>query len=119
MSVRDHIKPIPDHHLGVPPFMLRELYTMGLNAPKQHIEVTKVLYDKLCALAEAALSGNIPSDVVDSEEKAAMYATHLILDAAVLHDALSHCGVPVGEFPFNDLADKIFPKGVDKPEVLQ
>ncbi|MBQ3569572.1 MAG: hypothetical protein IJA20_02740 [Methanocorpusculum sp.] len=116
MAVIDHIKPLEHHSCGIPPQVMFHMKRLDKQSSKRMIDLAMSSYDKLVYLIEKALHGDVP---VDSEERAAEYASHLILDAAFIHDCLCHAGCIVGAFPYDHLADRILPKPEQEQKVLQ
>lgn len=107
MAVIDHIKPLKNHSCGIPPQVMFHMKRLDKQSSKRMIDLALQSYDKVLSLIEKALHGDVP---VDSEERAAEYASHLILDAAFIHDCLSQAGCIVGKFPYDHLADRLLPK---------
>ena len=107
MSVVDHIKPIEHHALGIPQVMLFHVRNFNPQSPSWMIGIVQETYEKLLRFIEQGLHGNVP---IASEEAAAEYVSHLILDAAFLHDRLTAAGVVLGKFPYDYLADRILPR---------
>lgn len=115
MAVVDHIKPLENHSSGIPPQVMFHMKRLNTQSSKRMIDLAMQSYDKVLRLIEKGLSGDVP---VDSEQRAAEYVSHLILDAAFIHDCLCHAGCVVGKFPYDYLADKLLPRP-EKPEVVQ
>lgn len=113
MAVIDYIKPLEHHTSGLPPmvmFYMRQL-NPGLDLDRKFIDLTQEAYEKILRFIEQGLHGDVP---VNSEEKAAEAVSHLILDAAFVHDRLCAAGVVVGAFPYDYLAEKLLPKKKDE-----
>lgn len=108
MAVRDKIKPLEHHSPGFPPVVLEVLKYLSPSSPAMMISLASRAYEKMCELIEDGLNGHgVP---VDEEERAAEYVAHLIIDTAILHDALNRAHVFTGEYPYNDYADIILPR---------
>ena len=107
MAVADYIMPIQNHHSGIPPQFMYHMKRLNKQSPKAMIDLAIKSYEKVLTYIERALNGDVPSE---SEAQAADIASHLILDAAFMHDCLSHAGCIVGKFPYDYLADKILPR---------
>ena len=52
------------------------------------------------------------------EQECADLAAHLIIDAAYVNMCLREAGYAAGEFPYDDVADKLFPKQA-KPDTKE
>lgn len=108
MAIEDYIKPVEDHVSGIPSIIRAVIANLSLQSSQRTISVIRTAYDSNVKLIEDTLAGkDVP---LDKEEMAAGMVSHLILDTAFIHDALSRAGVPVGPFPFDYLADKLMPK---------
>lgn len=107
MAVVDYIVPITNHHCGIPRLVMYQMKRMNRNSPKAIIDLALKSYEKVLSHIEKALNGDVPSE---SEAQAADIASHLILDAAFIHDCLRHAGCIIGDFPYDYLADRILPK---------
>jgi len=46
---------------------------------------------------------------IEEEEMAAVYVTHLVVDAAFVHNCCRQADIEVGAFPYDYLVDKLFP----------
>ena len=73
------------------------------------------LYEFQLRRIEQLLSGNAP---VGHEQECADLAAHLIIDAAYVNMCLREAGYAAGEFPYDDVADKLFPKQA-KPDTKE
>lgn len=116
MAVIDHIKPLEHHTCGIPPQVMFHMKRLNTQSSQRMVDLAMRSYDKVIALIEKGLHGDVP---VDSEERAAEYVSHLILDAAFIHDCLCHAGCIVGAFPYDYLADRLLPKEKEQAEVIQ
>lgn len=108
MSVRDKIGPLKTHCLGIPPNIMRDMRHMADQSPpnQKMLSESLKLYENLLRYIEDMMDGRCP---VEREEHAAQVAAHFIVDAAFVHQCVAATGYMIGEFPYNDLADKILP----------
>lgn len=117
MSVREKLQPVQDHRTGIPSTVLPILRGIGPHSSKQMLDVFRRTYDQLVLVVERMLEGQAPDGYgvipPEDEERCAEVVAHQIIDLAFLHDRLSYAGLDMGEFPFDDLADKIMPKEAD------
>lgn len=106
MAISDHIKPVATHK--TPPWFIHIIKTLRPDSPSAYVSMVQNSYETLCNTIEKALRGE--GVAVNEEEAAGEYVSHLLIDAAVLHNALMKANIFVGEFPYNEYADKLFPK---------
>lgn len=111
MAVIDYIKPLEHHTSGLPPMVMFYMRQLNPGSDRKFIDLAQEAYEKLLRFIEQGLHGDVP---VDSEQKAAEAVSHLILDAAFVHDRLCAAGVVVGAFPYDYLANKLLPKKKDE-----
>ena len=111
MAVIDYIKPLEHHTSGLPPMVMFYMRQLNPDYDRKFIDLAQEAYEKLLRFIEQGLHGDVP---VDSEQKAAEAVSHLILDAAFVHDRLCAAGVVVGAFPYDYLAEKLLPKKKDE-----
>lgn len=109
MSVIDHIKPLKKHSLGIPRMIMESLRHLGDVKPcnEKLRSIALEMYEKLLKHIEEALSGHCPAE---REDNAAEIAAHLIIDAAFIHQCIAQTDYPIGEFPYNSVAAKLFPE---------
>lgn len=106
MSVVDHIKPVGTHHMGIPQPVLLGLKAMVIKPNPKMVVLAQQMYEQMLETLEQVMSGKVPEE---DEDRAAMLAGHLILDAAFIHQCLSTVGKYPGEFPYDYLVDKLLP----------
>lgn len=108
MSVRDHIGPLKSHRLGIPPEVMRMMRHMSDTKPANPklLGESLNLYEMLVKAIEQFMAGRCP---VEREDHAAQIAAHFIVDAAFVHSCIAATGYQIGDFPYDDLADKILP----------
>ena len=111
MAVIDYIKPLEHHTSGLPPMVMFYMRQLNPGYDRKFIDLAQEAYEELLRFIEQGLHGDVP---VDSEQKAAEAVSHLILDAAFVHDRLCAAGVVVGAFPYDYLAEKLLPKKKDE-----
>ena len=102
--IRDLIRPLQHHTCGIPPQIRTGMRHMSGN--QKLIDMSAELYEFQLRRIEQVLSGNAP---VGHEQECADLAAHLIIDAAYVN---------MGEFPYDDVADKLFPKQA-KPDTKE
>ena len=117
MAVRDKIKPLEHHSPGFPPYVLEHLKQMTPASPATLISLASRAYEKMCRMIEDGLNGKGVD--IEDEELVAEYVAHLIIDTAILHDALNRAHVFTGEYPYNEYADIILPRPVEDEEPVQ
>ena len=113
--LRERLRPLQHHVLGIPKEVqeqLKHLKTMRVSIVNteyvQLISRAESLYQHLLKQAksyEAVADAKCPEEKLDH---AAELFAHQILDLAFIHDAIASTGYPIGEFPYNDLAIKLF-----------
>lgn len=106
--IKDLIRPLQHHTCGIPPQIRTGMRHMSGN--QKLIDMSAELYEFQLRRIEQALSGNAP---VGHEQECADLAAHLIIDAAYVNMCLREAGYAAGAFPYDDLADKLFPKKID------
>lgn len=138
MSIKDLIRPIKDHTIGIPPAVqpgLRHMSDLKARLVQltgklvkttdesdelssiqqtlnQQLSIATRTYEELIEKIEFMLNHDVD---VEHEQHAADLVTHLIIDAAFLHMCISGADETIGKFPYDDLANKIFPVQ-DKPD---
>ncbi len=114
--LRDHIQPIQHHCSGIPIEIRKQLNVLALAKTIKMDEGVRIklldqaleLYEKLldqCEKYEKIGDARCP---VEKEEHAAEILAHQIIDLAYIHNAICSSGYQLGDFPYNDLVDKIF-----------
>lgn len=113
--LRERLRPLQHHVLGIPKEVqeqLKHLKTMRVSIVNteyvQLISRAESLYQHLLKQAksyEAVADAKCPEEKLDH---AAELFAHQILDLAFIHDAIASTGYPIGEFPYNDVADQLF-----------
>lgn len=113
MAVKDYLKPLVEHRSGIPSNVMLMMRGFGPNTSRKMVEPLVRAYEKQVRLIEVTLEGKdlegfpIPAD---KEELAAEMVAHQIVDTAYLHDRLRAAGAPIGEFPFDWVAEIILPR---------
>lgn len=109
MSVRDHIGPVGKHHIGLAPGLTRVFKSLIFRPVNPRaLSLALEVYEGMLKTIEQVLAGKAS---VKDEEQAAQLAAHMILDAAFIHNCIGSAGYPIGKFIYDDLADKLFPRG--------
>ena len=114
--LRDHIKPVRHHCSGIPLEIRKQLNVLALAKTIKFDEGVRLklldqaleLYEKLlnqCEKYEQIGDARCP---VEKEEHAAEILAHQIIDLAYIHNAIRSSGYQLGDFPYDDLVDKIF-----------
>jgi hypothetical protein len=137
MSIKDLVRPLKSHSLGVPPVMqdgLRHMADMKqrlnhltgktvkttderreqeyIQSVLSHqLSVGLNIYEDLLKRIDTMLNHDVD---VEHEQEAADIVTHLVIDAAFIHMCISGADDSIGKFPYDYLANKIFPVQ-DKP----
>lgn len=106
MAVSDYLRPVEHHSMGIPPNVLQQLVRMTEYSPQSMIDLAMRSYENILGHIEKGLRGDVP---VQSEQAAAEYVSHLIIDAAFFHHHLRRVGCLIGDFPYDDLAERILP----------
>ena len=106
--IRDLIRPLQHYTCGIPPQLRTGMRHMS--GKSKLIDIAAELYESLLKRIEQALSGNAP---VGHEQECADFAARLIVEAAYINMCLRQAGYAAGAFPYDDLADKLFPKKTD------
>lgn len=138
MSIRDLIRPLKTHTLGIPMAVqpgLRHMADVKARIIQLSSKLSKTsqesselgslqqMLGKQLSIATETYSGLIDKieymlnhDVdVEHEQQAADIVTRLVIDAAFLHMCIAGADESIGKFPYDDLANKIFPVS-DKPD---
>jgi len=113
--LREHVKPLQHHVLGIPKEVQEQLNRLSkMQAAALNEEYVKLvdraerLYQHLLKQAksyEAIADAKCPDEKIDH---AAELFVHQIFDLAFIHNAIASSGYPIGEFPYNDLAVRLF-----------
>ena len=111
--IRDLIRPLQHYTCGIPPQLRTGMRHMS--GKSKLIGIAAELYESLLERIEQALSGNAP---VGHEQECADFAARLIIEAAYINMCLRQAGYAAGEFPYDDVADKLFPKQA-KPDTKE
>ena len=114
--LRDHIQPVRHHCSGIPLEIRKQLNVLALAKTIKMDEGVRTklldqaleLYEKLLAQCENYEKIGDARCPVEKEEHAAEILAHQIIDLAYIHNAIVSSGHQLGDFPYNDLADKIF-----------
>lgn len=114
--LRDHIKPLAHHCSGIPRQIQQRLNMLSVlkaskiigGREKQLLDDALDLYDKLLKQLESFEKLGNEKCPVEREDKAAEIMAHMVIDLAFVHQAIACTGYQIGEFPYNDLTDKIF-----------
>lgn len=105
--LRDHIRPLKHHCSGIPK-NIRDALNQLQAGDKRYLESALELYEKLAKQLESYEKLGDARCPVEKEEHAAEIFAHQIVDLAFIHNAIASSGYQIGDFPYNDLADKIF-----------
>ena len=105
--LRDHIQPLKHHCSGIPK-NIRDALNRLQAGDKRYLESALDLYDKLLKQVDSYEKLGDARCPVEKEEHAAEILAHQIVDLAFIHNAIASSGYQIGDFPYNDLADKIF-----------
>lgn len=113
--LRDHIRPLKHHCSGIPK-NIRDALNQLQAGDKRYLESALELYEKLAKQLESYEKLGDARCPVEREEQAAEIFAHQIVDLAFIHNAIASSGYQIGDFPYNDLADKIFDKAEAESE---
>lgn len=112
MNLLDHIKPVRTHCLGIPPKLmsgfkhLREFKYLDPDLYHQQLPVALKTYDHLMKYIADFVEQKVPPMRIDH---AAEVAAHLIIDAAAIHQCIAESDYPIGKFPYDYLAPRLYP----------
>lgn len=99
--IADKLRPVREHRSGISDRTKAALLAPGAN------DLGKKVLDSLCSLIDKTLAG--AGCKVDDEQQAADFAAHLMIDAAWVFEVLHLHGVKLGQFPYDQYADRIIP----------
>lgn len=113
--LREHLKPLQHHVLGIPKEVQEQLKALSKMSAAQldsdYLNLVKRAESLYRHLLKQAQSYEAVADAKCPDEKlvhAAELFAHQIFDLAFIHSAIASSGYPIEEFPYNDLAEKLF-----------
>lgn len=112
MAIEDFIKPLDGHKPGFPKQIVGIIKNLNMFSHDMLKFLAEESYHRLLEMIDRGLSGQ--GVKVDEEEMAALYVSHLIVDAAILHNACRRAEINVGSFPYDYLADRLIPHKKEK-----
>lgn len=104
-DVRDYLRPIQTHRLGLPPVVVSMLNRLSPHDRRAGSEAMR-MYEDFLRLIDSVLQGRV--DFMTGE-RAAAALSHILLDAAFVYDRLHSNGLVRGRFPHDDLIQRIVP----------
>lgn len=104
-DVRDYLRPVTAHRLGLPPVLVRMLNRLSPRDRGAAAQAMRMYEDSL-RLIDDVLRGQCD---FATGERAAAALSHMLLDTAFIYDRLHGAGLVRGRFPYDGLIQKIVP----------